>query len=200
MKRNQDYHLCRSLGLVHVPRPSNVWAVNWVYLVFYQIPKYHYETRPPMADWCNTFLVLICQRAHSKPSTHFLTNAFLIQAAPSFTDPSALYFVKLMLTVFLLATSLYLSNLRPSYFFAQSAVVFHYGFHSRICRIFDKWIPDRLFIAMMTRGRDEVISGLCDKLRKRRKRNQSLDFYHLTLSTLIQINDIHPTHFFGQRI
>ena len=141
---------------------------------------------PPMADWCNTFLVLICQRAHSKPSTHFLTNAFLIQAAPSFTDPSALYFVKLMLTVFLLATSLYLSNLRPSYFFAQSAVVFHYGFHSRICRIFDKWIPDLLFIAMMTRGRDEVISGLCDKLRKRRKRNQSLDFYHLTLSTIIK--------------
>ena len=153
-----------------------------------------------MDDWCNTFLALICQIAHSEPPTHSLTNAFLIQAAPSFTDPSALYFVKLMLTVFLLATSLYLSNLHPSYFFAQSAVVFHYGFHSRICRIFDKWIPDRLFIAMMTRGRDEVISGLCDKLRKRRKRNQSLDFYHLTLSTLIQINDIHPTHFFGQRI
>ena len=106
-----------------------------------------------MDDWCNTFLALICQIAHSEPPTHSLTNAFLIQATPSFTGPSTLYFVKLMLTVFLLATSLYFVKPPLAVFLrAICRVVFYYGFHSGICWMVDKWILDRLFIAIMTRG------------------------------------------------
>ena len=46
-------------------------GVNSVYLVFYLLSQSISTGQdPPMDDWCNTFLALICQIAHSKPSSN----------------------------------------------------------------------------------------------------------------------------------